>query len=89
MNKKEGITEAHVFHGLIRICVQRGENWLCFSSLKKHSLICPRQRLNSYRSSEPEVDKGYPQNCIGVLPLAHPEPKAWEIQVGLIFSQWG
>lgn len=71
------------------LCPERGENWLCFSLRKNHSLIYPRQRLNSCRSSELEVDKGYPQNCMGVLPLAHPEPKAWEIQVGLTFSQWG
>lgn len=70
-------------------CPERGENWLCFSLCKKHSLIYPRQRLNSWRSSELEVDNGYPQNCMGVLPLAHPEPKAWAIQVGLTFFSIG
>lgn len=93
MNKKEGITEAHVFHGLMRICVQREEKIVfVFLSIRNIVSFVPGKDLIPGRSSELEVDKGYLQNCMGVLaasctPWGH--PKAWEIQVGSTFSHWG
>lgn len=72
MNKKESITEAHVFHRLMRICVQR-EVKLAFVFLSIRNIVSfvPGKDLIPGGSLQLEGDKDYLRNCMGALPLAH------------------
>lgn len=89
MNKKECISEVHVLHRLMYICVQRGVKFVfVFLSIRHLVSFVPGKDLIPGRSSEPEVDKGYPQNDMGGTASCTlwGYPKAWEMEVCLTYS---